>query len=200
VLARRPPSNRMAPILVGLVALVMLGGAATAWVVMGKRSGAEAALAASSAASASAVPTEAAADTGSAAPSAAPADTGSAAPNAAPADTGSAAPSAEPSAAPSASASADANADQAASIVCDPAECDEIKIDDKVIDTTQPIVVPPGKHTISVFKTGYVTIKESVTVKAGEKLEKTYKLTLRPTGAAVPGPPKPCGKFLKRCK
>jgi hypothetical protein len=201
VLARRPSSNRWAPILVGLMALVLLGVGATAWVIMSKRSRAEQALADSTAASASAAPAGPA-DTGSAAPSAAPADTGSAAPSAAPADTGSAAPSAEPSAAPSASASADANAgtDQAASIVCDPADCDEIKIDDKAVDMTQPIIVPPGKHTIGVFKTGYSTFKEIVMVKAGEKLDRTYHLTLKPTGPVVQGPPKPCGKFLKRCK
>jgi hypothetical protein len=172
---------------------------------MGKRSRAEQDLAAASAASASAAPTEAAAATGSAAPSAAPADTGSAAPAA----TGSAAPSAEPSAAPSAepsaapSASADANAgapDLSANVICDPADCDEIKIDDKVIDLTKPFIVPPGKHTIVVSKAGYVTIKEKVTVNPGEKLDKTYKLTPRATGPAVQGPSKPCGKFLKRCK
>jgi hypothetical protein len=203
VLARRPPSNRLAPILVGLVALVMLGGAAAAFVIMGKRSRAEAALAAASSASAAATPTDAPAESGSPAASAAPADTGSAAPSAAPADTGSAAPSAEPSAAPSASASADANAgpaDQAASIVCDPADCDQIRVDDKDLDLTKPIVIPPGKHVLVVVKTGYVTVRETVVVKAGEKLDKTYKLTPKPTGPAGPGPSKPCGKFLKRCK
>jgi eukaryotic-like serine/threonine-protein kinase len=201
VLGRRPPSNRIVPILVGLMALLLLGGAAAAWVVMGKRARDEQALAASSTGSTGTAPTDSAEGTGSAAPSAAPADTGSAAPSAAPADTGSAAPSAEPSAAPSASASADANAgpaDQTASVVCDPADCDEIKIDDTAIDMTKPFVVPPGKHTIVVSKAGYVTIKEKVTLKAGEKLDKNYKLT--PKGTAGPGPSKPCGKFLKRCK
>ena len=42
-----------------------------------------------------------------------------------------------------------------------------------MIDLTKPFVVLPGKHTIVVLKAGYVTIEENVTLKDGEKLDKT---------------------------
>jgi eukaryotic-like serine/threonine-protein kinase len=196
-LQRRAPPNRLAPILVGVVALLLLGGGAAAWIAMGRRGHTDATTTEASA-SASAAP----ADTASGAPSgsaaaapadsgsAAPADSGSAAP--APADSGSAAPSAEPAA-----------AGPESTFTCDPAECDEIKIDDKVIELGKPVVLAAGKHVVIVKKDGFNTLKDTFKLKAGDKVEKTYKLkpvaAAAPAGPAVPaGPAKPCGKFLKR--
>jgi len=193
-LQRRASPNRLAPILVALVALVLLGGAAAAWVVMGKRSHPDDALASASAsASASAAPVAATSV-------AAPADTGSAAP----ADTGSAAtaPAAPADTAPAADADA-GPAQVHSTLACDP-ECDEIRLDDRPIELGQPVDLTPGKHTVVASKSGFVTFKETFKVGPGDKVEKTYKLVARPTAPAGPtgpaAPPKPCGKFLKRCK
>jgi hypothetical protein len=85
-------------------------------------------------------------------------------------------------------------------LACDP-ECDEIRVDDKVIELGKPVQIPPGKHVIVATKTGYATVREQVLVKAGEKLERTFKLKTAVAGGASPapaGPAKPCGKFLKR--
>jgi len=186
---RRPPASRLVPILVGVVALLLLGGGAAAFVLLGRKPTEVATNASASAA-----------DTASAAPadtaSAAPADTGSAAP----ADTASAAPA--DTAAPAASGEPDAGpAEPESTLACDP-ECDEIKLDDKAIELGKPVVIPAGKHQVLATKAGYVTVKELITVRAGEKVEKTFKLREKP--AARTGPanaaPKPCGKFLKRCK
>src|SRR5262249_12468536 len=89
-------------------------------------------------------------------------------------------------------------------LACDP-DCDEIRVDDQPIELGKPVTLTPGKHAVTASKNGYVTIKETIKVKAGEKFEKTFKLTLKPTAAAgpataAPAPNKPCGKFLKRCK
>lgn len=187
---RRPPVSRLVPILVGVVALLLLGGGAAAFVLLGRKP-ADGTTAASSSASASAAPDDTA--------SAAPADTGSAAP----ADTGSAAPA--DTAAPAASGEPDAGpAEPESTLACDP-ECDEIKLDDKPIELGKPLVIPAGKHRVVATKSGYVTVKETIVVKAGDKVEKTFKLKEKPTAPAVPAgpvntPPKPCGKFLKRCK
>jgi hypothetical protein len=198
--APRPAPSRLAPILVGVVALMLLAGGAGAWVVMGKRR---------------ADPTQGGAATASASASAAPADSASAAAadsaSAAPADSASAAPTDSASAAPADSGTAAAGAPDAgatagneSTIACDP-ECDEIRVDDKVIELGKPVDLAPGKHTVLATKSGYLTVKETVVVKAGQTLDKTFKLREKPaapTGPAagtVPaGPAKPCGKFLKR--
>jgi eukaryotic-like serine/threonine-protein kinase len=187
---RRAPVSRAAPIIVGVVALLLLGGAAAAFFVLGKKPPAD-----QPAASASADDTSAPADTGTAAP----ADTGTAAP----ADTGTAAPA--DSAQPAASGEPDAGAAPIEStLACDP-ECDEIKVDDKAIEIGKPLVLKPGKHVVTGTKAGYLKLRETVVVKDGEKVEKTFKLTevpsapvRKPSGPAKPS--KPCGKFLKRCK
>jgi hypothetical protein len=200
--ARRPAQqNRLAPILVGAVAVLLLGSAAVAMVVMGKRKGGTDANAAGSAsATPSAAPTDSA--------SAAPTDSASAAPSATPA-----APTETPSAAPVAdSASAAAGpAPNEATLTCVP-DCDEIKLDDKPLDLSKPIVIEPGKHTLIASKSGYYPVKETLIVKQGQKVEKMFTLKEKPaapvsTGGPGPGPSntgplKPCGKFLKRagCK
>jgi hypothetical protein len=195
---RRGSPNRLAPILVGLVALVLLGGAAAAWVVMGKRQGGP------TPANSGPIAVPPPADSGSAA--APPADSGSAA--APPADSGSAAAPPADTAAPAASGEADAGAAPLEStLACDP-ECDEIKVDDKAIELGKPVTLAPGKHTLVASKSGFVTQKETITVKAGEKVEKTFKLVAKPTAPAGPAPApapapagkQPCGKFLKKCK
>ena len=95
------------------------------------------------------------------------------------------------------------------SLTCDPG-CDELKIDDKVVDMTQPILLEPGKHTVVASKAEFKTVTENITVEKGKKLEK--KLKLQPAKAAAApsggnpsagsggGNKQPCGKFLKRCK
>jgi hypothetical protein len=185
ILIPRKKASPLAPILVAVTALLVLGGGVAAWVVMGKRKAAEDATATSATASASAAPEP-------------PAASESAAP-AAPADSASAAPA--DSAAPSADADAGA-AGTDSTIACDP-ECDEIRVDDKVIELGKPVQIPPGKHVIVATKNGYATVREQVLVKAGEKLERTFKLKAAVAAGASPapapaGPAKPCGKFLKR--
>lgn len=194
VLQRRASPNRLAPILVALVALLLLIGAAAAWVVMGKRSHPDDATQASASATATAT--------------AAPVDTAAAAPagTASVVAAGTAVPVAADTASAVAAADADAGPPQVHStLVCDP-DCDEIRLDDKPIELGQPVDLSPGKHTVVASKSGYVTVKESFKVAAGEKVEKTYKLVAKPSAPAGPpatapaGPAKPCGKFLKRCK
>lgn len=192
---RRPSVSRVAPIIVGVVALVLLGGAAAAFIALGKKGSTDS----QASASASAADTAAPGDTGTAAPAdtgtAAPADTGTAAP----ADTGTAAPA--DTAAPATSGEADAGpAPIESTLACDP-ECDEIKVDDKAIDVGKPVVLATGKHVVIGNKAGYYRVKETIFVKDGEKIEKTFKLKERVAAPVRPAtPPKPCGKFLKRCK
>ena len=186
---RRPSASKLAPILVGVVAVVLLGGAAAAFVALGRKPATDPAATASASAPSADAPTASA--------SAAPAETASAAPSASaapPAETASAAPSAEPEVPPTES-----------TLACDP-ECDEIKLDDKPIELGKPLVIPAGKHTVTATKAGYVSVKETLTVKQDEKIEKTFKLKEKPAAGPAPAPaapaggPKPCGKFLKRCK
>lgn len=187
---RRPSSSRLAPILVGLVALLLLGGAAVAFVVLGRK---PPEVVATGSGSASALPADTGAPTGSAMPSAAPTV------SAVPAEPASAAPTA--SAAPADSGDPDAKPPPVEStLVCEP-ECDEIKLDDKVIEPGKPLVIAAGKHTVVATKAGFQTLKETLTVKKDEKVEKTFKLKEKgPVGPAAPANNKPCGKFLKRCK
>jgi hypothetical protein len=198
---RRASPNRLAPILVGLVAFLLLAGAAVAWVVMGKRGRPDTATAAAASALASASAAAAAAI-----PPAAPTDS-------APTDGRTPADGAPNDAAAPADSAPEAGAGSSpveSTIACDP-ECDQIKVDDQAIELGKPLALAPGKHTVVASKDGYLTIKETVKVKDGEKVEKTYKLKEKPAAAAVPaqapapapapaGPSKPCGKFLKRCK
>ena len=87
-------------------------------------------------------------------------------------------------------------------VVCVP-DCDSVKIDDKVLDTTDAGIVPPqpievavGPHTIAAGRATFVAQTKKVTVKAGQKAKETFYLS-KP-GAAVVAP-RPCGKFLERC-
>jgi hypothetical protein len=193
---RRPPASRMAPIIVGVVALVLLGGAAAAFIALGRKPPAPVV---ATTPSSSAVPTD----------SAMPASSGSAAPavsgTPAPADSGAPAPADSGTPAPADSAAPDAKpAAPESTLACDP-DCDEIKVDDKPIELGKPVVLSAGKHSIVASKAGYQTVKETITVKDGDKVEKTFKLKEKSTPPPPTTPqtntgPKPCGKFLKRCK
>jgi hypothetical protein len=182
---RRKSSSKLVPILVALTAVVLLGGGVAAFVVLGKKPPADPKLAGTASALASA----------SAAPSAVPSAEPSAVPSAEP----SAAPTAEPSAAPTAEPAPGAEV----TLACDP-ECDEIKVDDKAIELGKPLALPPGKHQVTGKKDGFQNVKETIIVKDGSPLEKTFKLKEKVAPGPVVAPPagtsKPCGKFLKRCK
>ncbi len=196
---RRSPktsTTKLVPIIVGLVIIALLGSTILVLVLMGKKgSGPEAA----ASASASALAAAASAPSASAAP--APSDT---APP--PADSATAAPSSSANAPPP-------DAVEVA-VTCDPG-CDEIKIDDQVADTTQPVMIAPGKHKLELVKKDYKTLTDNITLTKGKKFEKKYKLSPekpeKPAGPApapgpapgpapAPGPKAPCGKFLKKCK
>ncbi len=61
----------------------------------------------------------------------------------------------------------------------------------------------PGKHTVVASKSGYTTIRETINVKAGQKVERTFAMKekaalLSPTGPSTGPTKQPCGKFLKR--
>lgn len=55
-------------------------------------------------------------------------------------------------------------------------------------------------------KSGYVTARETLDLKAGDKFEKTLKLIAKPSVPVLPvqvqtpTPSKPCSKWLKHCK
>ncbi len=164
---RRPASSKLAPVLVGLVALVLVIGSVGAWIVMGRKIPPEKVI----------VPVASASVAVSAAPPASAAETPSAVPTTEPA----------------------APAGEEIALSCDPG-CDEIKIDDKAIDLDKPVFLPAGKHTFVASKAEFKTVTETLTVVAGHKLEKQFKLA--PAKAAGPSStptvtkPK-CSRFIK---
>ena len=171
---RRPASSKLAPVLVGLVALVLVVGGVAAWVVMGHKTTPETVI----------VPLA----------SASVAVAGSAAPPASAVEAPSV-PSAEPVAPPP-------PAGEAVTLSCDPA-CDEIKVDDKAIELDKPLALPEGKHTVVASKADFKTVTETITVVAGQKLEKQWKLvsSAKPaSGGTAPtqtvNKPK-CSRFIK---
>lgn len=173
---RRPASSKLAPVLVGLVALVLVIGGVAAWVVMGHKTTPETVIV--PLASASAV---------AAADSAAPTASAVEAPSA---------PSAEPVAPPPA-------AGEEVTLSCEPS-CDEIKVDDKAIELDKPLTLPEGKHTVVASKAEFKTVTETITVVAGQKFEKQWKLVSSAAkatgGGSVPTQPvnKPkCSRFVK---
>jgi hypothetical protein len=176
----RSTGARLAPIVVGIAAVVLVGGAVFAVVFMGKKKPVDDGPVAV-ATTASATPDSSAGAAASASPSAG----------------ASAAASAEPSASASAEPATSGSPDAAAApvevaLTCDP-ECDEIKVDDKPIDDrTKPLMLTPGKHKVVVTKEKYYPQNDLITVEAGAKFEKAYHLV-----AAAKAAPKPCGKFLK---
>jgi serine/threonine protein kinase len=98
-------------------------------------------------------------------------------------------------------ADAAASASPEITVVCVP-DCDSVKIDDKVLDTTDAGIVPQepmevaiGPHTIAVGRATYLGQTKKVTLKAGQKAKETFYLN-KPGALPVV---KPCGKFLERC-
>ncbi len=174
---RRPASSKLAPVLVGLVALVLVVGGVAAWVVMGHKTTPETVIV--PLASASAV---------AAADSAAPTASAVEAPSA---------PSADPVAPPP-------PAGEEVTLSCEPG-CDEIKVDDKAIELDKPLTLPEGKHTVVASKAEFKTVTETITVVAGQKLEKQWKLVSTATKAATGGGTVPtqavnkpkCSRFIK---
>ena len=69
---------------------------------------------------------------------------------------------------------------------CDPA-CDEIKVDDQAIELDKPLALPAGKHTVVASKQDFKTVTETITVVAGQKLEKQWKLVSAVAKAAPVG-------------
>jgi hypothetical protein len=172
---RRKSTSKLVPILVALTAVVLLGGGVVAFFVLGKKPPIDP----RPAASASALPS-------ASAPAPEPTASASAVPSAEP----SAVPSAEPSAAPTAEPAPGAEV----TLACDP-ECDEIKVDDKPIELGKPLTLTPGKHQVTGKKEGFLSVKETITVKDGSPLEKTFKLKEKPVAGPVvaprPAPPSP---------
>ncbi len=158
---RRPASSKLAPVLVGLVALVLVVGGVAAWVVMGNKTETESVIVPMASASAATV---------TAADSAAPTASAVEAPSA---------PSADPVAPPP-------PAGEEVTLSCDPA-CDEIKVDDKAIELDKPLTLPEGKHTVVASKQDFKTVTETITVVAGQKLEKQWKLVSAVAKAAPVG-------------
>ncbi|MEO5730804.1 MAG: protein kinase [Byssovorax sp.] len=156
---RRPASSKLAPVLVGLVALVLVIGGVAAWVVMGHKTEPETVIVPMASASAVAV-----------AYSAAPPASAVEAPSA---------PSADPVAPPP-------PAGEEVTLSCDPA-CDEIKVDDKAIELDKALTLPEGKHTVVASKQDFKTVTETITVVAGQKLEKQWKLVSAVAKAAPVG-------------
>jgi hypothetical protein len=194
-----PTPNYIVPALLGVAVLILIGGGATAWVVMGRKADAGSAPAKSETATAAATGS---ASTAAAAPEA-PAMGASAATSA------SAAPSATDTG-PVTAAEVDAGPRPAdVTLSCDP-DCDELKVDGNPFEANKPLQLPPGKHVAIASKSGYVSVKETLDVKAGDKVEKTFKLMAKPSIVAVPvlaptpnqtpAPSKPCSKWLKHCK
>jgi hypothetical protein len=76
-------------------------------------------------------------------------------------------------------------------IKCSPS-CDEIKIDDKKIDDLKnPTKIAAGPHKVNLSKSGFQSQDEDITVEAGKKFEKEFKLTALPkeTATAATTPP-----------
>ncbi len=191
---QRSASGRLAPILVGLVAVLLVGGGVAAWLAMG-----------SGGATTEAGPIAVNATSGT------PATTG--APTAAPTPT----PAPTPEPAPTAEA---APPPVEAKIKCSPA-CGEIAIDgQKIEDLTKPIMLAPGSYKVEVSKNGYVSQSDSITIEPGKPFSKEFKLVSeKPAVAAAPPPPttsrpptgggggttapplRKCGKLIKtNCK
>lgn len=186
---QRSASGKLAPVMVGVVAVLLVGGGVAAWLAMGS---------------------------GSATPDAGPIAVNTPQSAAAAATN---APTAAPAPPPEPTATAEAAPAQVETkIKCSPA-CEAIVIDDqKVEDMTKPIMLAPGSHKVEVSKSGYVTQSESITIEAGKPFSKEFKLAAdKPAVAASPPPTRPpsgggssggsstplrkCGKLIKtNCK
>ncbi|MDI1476903.1 protein kinase [Polyangium sp. y55x31] len=68
-------------------------------------------------------------------------------------------------------------------IKCSPG-CDAIKVDDKAIEDPSKLKLAPGAHKVELSKAGYVTQNDDITIEAGKKFEKEYKLAEVPKETA----------------
>ncbi|MBI4703310.1 MAG: hypothetical protein HY744_19510 [Deltaproteobacteria bacterium] len=172
--ARRPASNKLLPVILGVACALLVGGAAVAFLFMrspdvkAPRASATAASAASAAANGTAQATASAVATAS---SSAERTAG-----------------AEGTGGGAAKPGEDEPRDVDVEIRCDP-PCARLAIDGKEIkDVDAPLKLPPGKHEVEVGRPGHVPQKETIVIEAGKPFEKEYKLA--PVAAAGP-PPKP---------
>ena len=163
---RRPASSKLAPVLVGLVALALVIGGVGAWIVLGRKTGPESIIVPVTTSSVAAVTT--------------------AAPTASAAEIPGAVATTEPA----------APVGEEVALTCDPA-CDEIKIDDAAIELDKPLRLAAGKHTVVATKADFKTVTDSITVVAGQKLEKQWKLVARATGPAPTVVKPKCSRFIK---
>ncbi len=178
--------SKAVPIVIAVVAVLLLAAGAAAFVLLRKPKAPDTGpIAISAQSGAVTVP---AADSASAAPSASAAEPPPAA-------------SAEPSATPDAGP-----AEVEVTVTCDP-PCEEISADGKrATDPSAALKLAPGAHKITVGKPGYVPQTATITVEPDKPMEKTFALVAiagpgpKPAGPSTGTGPKPCGKFLKRCK
>lgn len=190
-----PSSSKVVPIALIVASVVLIGSVVAAFLIL--KSGDPAVPPG---------PIAISADSAKAAGSASPTGTGAAIPTGTAATQGDAAPPTSASAEPAdAGVDLDAEAplptDVEVKLTCVPA-CEEIKIDGKALtDLVAPLLLPPGKHTVTVGKPGFFTQPDTINLEAGKLFEKEYVLRAatgpfpKNTGTAKA----PCGKFLKRC-
>jgi serine/threonine protein kinase len=180
-------SSKLVPILIAVGAVVLIGGGAGAWLLLGRSPKPEPTGPIAIAPAQTAVPS---ASTSAAPPSTAPLGAG-------------------PTAPASSGSAAAAPATTEIAITCTPGPCDEIQIDEKPADAAALSSLGPGMHKVKVSKAGFVSQTETITVEPGKKLEKDFKLIAVPRAAGptpTPGQPstgsgqtKKCGKFIP-CK
>jgi serine/threonine protein kinase len=163
----RARASKAVPIFLGITAAVLIGGAAAAFVFLGKKD----TTAPATTSTAVAVPTSSAAPT--------------------PSETASAAPTTSATATASATAEA-APPEVEVKVVCVPG-CDSVQIDGKAVEEiTKPAKLAAGKHTLTAAKEGYTTLEESVEV---EITGTTGKVTFTKEGSpAVSVPVKDISK------
>jgi eukaryotic-like serine/threonine-protein kinase len=148
------------PVIIGVAAVVLIGGALGAWAIFGGKKTEEGDL--PIAISESASPT--------------------AASNTPP-------PPEPPPTAPASAEVAASAGEGEVLIKCSPG-CDEIKIDDKKIeDPKKATKIAAGPHKVILSKTGYQTLEEEITVETGKKFEKEFKLTAEPKETTSAPPP-----------
>lgn len=169
--AQKRKGSSMAPVIIGVIGAVLLGGAAVAYLFFFRGPSTDT----DSVASATSVATG---ETATGESGATSDGEGGGGPEAA-------------------DAGVDAGQTVAVTFVCVPG-CDEISVDGEPIDKLDEAVpLLPGKHTVLASKKGYIPRKETITVELGGPVEK--KLVLVKLGAGPAPKKKDCGKFLKRC-
>ena len=178
----RSPSGRAAPLVVGAVAALLLVGAVAAWFIVGKSPGDTPEPVASGAVSVA--PPTPATDT---APPVAPPD---------PTTTGAAV---EAPDAGSEEAGAAAPEDVLVKITCSPEACEAITVDDKLVTSqSDDLRLPPGKHKVTVRRSGFVPQTDLIVVEADKPLEKNYTLVVARAATPSTGRPpvkKDCSKL-----